>query len=289
MSGRHNKPTFPQINAARLKTVGGVIAGAALAGGIAASAAVTTPNTAPTAATQVASQRALADIAVLRADGPKLSRHEAHTRHQVHVRHKARAGADPDEAGKSRSRPPRSSTFAESSKSRSSKRNEAHVRRISAQKVIELAKEQVGTGENRSGASKFNKWFVQDRRALETIKRAGGNRAAYRNAAWCDMFVSWVGAKLGISGTLGLDAYTVTHAQWFKDHGRWGRQPRPGAVTFFGWNGDKIDDIEHVGFTVKDNGDGTIKTVEGNTHNTVAIRKRPKSSVVGYGYPDYKK
>jgi surface antigen len=103
------------------------------------------------------------------------------------------------------------------------------------------------------------------------------------------MFISWIGNELGISPTMGFDAYTPKHAEWFKEHGRLGHRPRPGSVAFFSWNGKKINDIEHVGFTIKDNGDGTIKTVEGNTHNTVAIRKRDKSFVVGYGYPDYRK
>jgi hypothetical protein len=287
VSGRHSKPNFCRAQAAELKTVGGVIAGAALAGAIAASAAVTTPNTTPPTASHVASQRALADIAVMRADRRPASRHEAHIRHVAHVKQKARAAARPDEAGKSRSRADKPTNSEKSS--RSSKRRTSRVKRVSARHVLDLAKAQIGISEDRSGKTKFSKWYADDSRALRTIKRDGGNRAAYRDAAWCDMFVSWIGDKLGVSGTVGFDAWAVKHAEWFKDHDRWGHQPRPGAVTFFGWNGDKINDIEHVGFTVKDNHDGTIQTVEGNTDNTVAIRKRKKSSVVGYGYPDYKK
>ena len=293
MSGRHSKPIlaiFHRAHAAELKTVGGVVAGAAIAGAIAASAAVTTPNTTPTTAAHPASQRALADIAVLRTDGRPVSRHEWHSRHQAHTQHKARAAAHPDDADQSRSRSAKSSRSSESSKSsRPSKHRSVRVRSVSAQQIIDLAKDQVGISEDRSGETKFNKWYMDDSRAQRTIKRDGGSRAAYRDAAWCDMFVSWIGNRLGVSGTVGFDAWAVKHAEWFKEHGRWGHHPRPGAVTFFGWNGSKINDIEHVGFTVKDNGDGTIKTVEGNTHNTVAIRKRKKSFVVGYGYPDYKK
>jgi hypothetical protein len=276
VSGRHSKPIFHRLHPADLKSIGGVIAGAALAGAIAASAAVTTPNTDPATASDVASKRTLADIAVLRADDRLVSRHEAHRRHVAHVKHKARVAARSDEAKESRSE-------------KSSKREPARVKRVSAQQVINLAKDQVGISEDRSGQTKFNKWYADDSRALGTIKRDGGSRAAYREAAWCDMFVSWVGDKLGVSGTMGVEAWTVKHAQWFKDRGRFGKRPRPGAVTFFGWSGSKINDIEHVGFTIKDNRDGTIQTVEGNTNDTVAIRKRGKSSVVGYGYPDYRK
>jgi CHAP domain len=294
VSGRHTKPTFHQVHAAELKTVGGVVAGAAIAGAIAASAAFTTPHTKPTSdlntGARVASQRALADIAVLRTGDRPMSRHEVHSRHQVHANHKTRAVVRPAGAGKSRSGPAKPSKPSKASKvSRSAKRRPGGVKSVSAQQVIKLAKSQVGISEDRSGTTKFNKWYMDDSRAQRTIKRDGGSRGAYRDAAWCDMFVSWIGNKLGLSGTVGFDAWAVKHAEWFKDHGRWGHQPRPGAVTFFAWNGHKIDDIEHVGFTIKDNHDGTIQTVEGNTHNTVAIRERKKSFVVGYGYPDYKK
>jgi hypothetical protein len=287
VSGRHSKPAFHRAHAAELKTVGGVIAGAAIAGTIAASAAATTPNTTSTTATHLASQRALADVAVLRADDRPTSPHEAHSKHQAHAKHKTPPGAHPDEAEKSRSS--RAESAKSSKSSRSSERRPARARSVSAQKVLDLARDQVGISEDRSGATKFNKWYMADSRAQRTLKRDGGSRAAYRDAAWCDMFVSWIGDKLGVSGTVGFDAWAVKHAEWFKDHDRWGHEPRPGAVTFFGWNGHKINDIEHVGFTIKDNHDGTIKTVEGNTHNTVAIRTRKKSFVVGYGYPDYKK
>jgi CHAP domain-containing protein len=267
VSGRHIKDTLRKLYTTEIKTVGGAFAGAALAGAIAASATVTTPNTAPATGSHLASQRTLTDVAVLRADDRRApSHHEAHSRHQAHLNHKAR-----------------------SEKKAKSSKHEARGRRVSSGQLIGLAKAQLGISENRSGETKFNKWYMGDSRSLRTLKRDGGSRAGYKDAAWCDMFVSWIGNRLGISGTVGFDAWAVKHAEWFKDHGRWGHQPRPGAVTFFGWNGDKINDIEHVGFTIKDNHDGTIQTIEGNTHNTVAIRKRKKSFVVGYGYPNYKK
>jgi cell wall-associated NlpC family hydrolase len=102
------------------------------------------------------------------------------------------------------------------------------------------------------------------------------------------MFVSWVGQQVGARG-MGQDAYTVEHAKWFQKSGRWGTIPKPGAVVFFAWNGGGTDGIDHVGLVVKDNGDGTIKTVEGNTGNAVMVRDRATDSVVGYGYPQYAK
>jgi cell wall-associated NlpC family hydrolase len=157
-----------------------------------------------------------------------------------------------------------------------------------ANDALKLAEAQVGITENSSGGgTKFQRWFVSSPWAERGVERDGGKVSDYANANWCDMFVSWVGAKLGVKG-MGADAFTRTHAQWFKDQGRWGQEAKPGAVVFFSWSGGKsIDDIDHVGLVVKDNHDGTIQTVEGNTDNAVKIRTRDKSTVVGYGYPEY--
>ncbi|GAA0371303.1 hypothetical protein GCM10009530_21850 [Microbispora corallina] len=166
----------------------------------------------------------------------------------------------------------------------------ARLPKVGPADVIKLASSQVGISENAyGGGTKFQQWYMSTPRARQTLARDGGKLSAYLNAPWCDMFVSWVGQKLGITPVMGWDSYTVEHARWFSQHGRWGNVPKPGAVVFFAWNGSKsIDDIDHVGFVVKDNGDGTIKTVEGNTGNgAVEVRTRPTDSVAGYGYPYY--
>jgi surface antigen len=154
--------------------------------------------------------------------------------------------------------------------------------------ALKLATAQVGVTEDAAGGgTKFQKWFVSSPWAERGVQRDGGRVSDYANANWCDMFVSWIGAQLGVKG-MGADAFTRTHAQWFKDQGRWGDTPKPGAVVFFSWSGSKsIDSIDHVGMVMKDNGNGTIQTIEGNTDNAVKIRTRDTSSVVGYGYPEY--
>ncbi|MEV1173299.1 CHAP domain-containing protein [Nonomuraea sp. NPDC049784] len=161
---------------------------------------------------------------------------------------------------------------------------------VTASQVLALAKSQVGTSENAyGGGTPYQRWYANSQRAAETIARDGGSRADYVNAAWCSMFVSWVGEQTGARPQIGWDAYTVTHAKWFAANHRFGTVAKPGAVVFFSWSGSKsLDDIQHVGFVEKDNGDGTISTVEGNTGNgKVEERVRPKSQVVGYGYPQY--
>jgi hypothetical protein len=161
---------------------------------------------------------------------------------------------------------------------------------ITAAQVLATAKAQVGTSENAAGGgTKFQQWYATSERGGETATRDGGSRNMYLNAPWCSMFVSWVGEHSGARSQIGWDAYTVSHAKWFATNGRWGTEAKPGAVVFFSWSGGKsLSDIQHVGFVVKDNGDGTISTIEGNTGNgKVEQRVRPTSQVVGYGYPSY--
>lgn len=164
----------------------------------------------------------------------------------------------------------------------------ARARVPTASDALKLAVSQVGVTEDADGGgTKFQKWFVNSPWAVRGVRRDGGSISDYANANWCDMFISWIGAQLGVKG-MGADAYTRTHAQWFKDQGRWGQTPKPGAVVFFSWSGGKdIDSIDHVGLVMKDDHDGTIETVEGNTDDSVEIRTRDVSSVVGYGYPEY--
>jgi hypothetical protein len=157
-----------------------------------------------------------------------------------------------------------------------------------ANDALRLAISQVGVTEDANGGGTiYQKWFTSSPWAIRGVQRDGGSVSDYTDANWCDMFISWIGDQLGVRG-IGADAFTPTHAQWFKDQGRWGETPTPGAIVFFSWSGGKsIDDIEHVGMVIKDNHDGTIQTVEGNTDNAVKIRTRSVSTVVGYGYPEY--
>jgi hypothetical protein len=158
-----------------------------------------------------------------------------------------------------------------------------------AAQAIELARSQVGVKEDGGGETKFQKWYMGTARAKETLARDGGSLGGYSDANWCDMFISWVGEQIGFSDQIGSDAWTVQHARWFQEHGRWGTEPKPGAIVFYAWDGGKsVSDIRHVGMVIKKIDDGTIEAVEGNTGNAVQIRKRPTDDVVGYGYPGYK-
>jgi CHAP domain-containing protein len=165
-------------------------------------------------------------------------------------------------------------------------------RPITADDVIHLAEKQVGISETNGegGGTKFQDWYSSTERAKETVARDGGTIDGYEDAAWCAMFISWLGDQLDFNDEMGFDAWTIAHASWFDERGRWGHTPKPGAVVFFDWDGGKtIDGIDHVGLVVKDNGDGTIETIEGNSNNEVEHRTRSTDLVAGYGYPDYAK
>ena len=141
------------------------------------------------------------------------------------------------------------------------------------------------------------------RSQLGTTERPpGSNRTRYGAAyggdgqAWCAKFVWWVFHESRAAGLIPKAAYTPTFAKWFRDHGRWGTTPRPGAVVFFDFPGDGVNRISHVGLVEAVNRDGTIQTIEGNTGRGGAgsqrdgdgvWRRTRRTGIVGYGYPEY--
>jgi hypothetical protein len=77
------------------------------------------------------------------------------------------------------------------------------VKQVSAHQLLKLAQSQVGISESSSGRTKFQEWYMSSPRARETVARDGGTVAGFANANWCDMFVSWVGAQVGLQHTVG--------------------------------------------------------------------------------------
>ncbi|WP_214110493.1 CHAP domain-containing protein [Acrocarpospora catenulata] len=142
--------------------------------------------------------------------------------------------------------------------------------------LLEMAGSQLGYSEV-NGASKYGEWFGEN-----VAKEAG-----YKNAAWCDMFVSWAAHQTGQADVVGQFAWTPAHARWFEKQGAWGTTPKPGAVVFFDWGGSKnISAIDHVGLVKSVISPTTITTIEGNISNAVVTRTRDQDTIVGYGYPD---
>lgn len=84
---------------------------------------------------------------------------------------------------------------------------------------------------------------------------------------WCGSFVMWCANQVGLR--IPNCVSTQAGAKAFLDRGLWQNAeeatPLPGDIVFFDFPGDGIDRISHVGIVVKDNGNGTITCVEGNT------------------------
>ena len=150
-----------------------------------------------------------------------------------------------------------------------------------ATQVLNVARAELGTREQPDGSNrtKYGAWYGWD------------------GLSWCDIFVSWVAAHAGALDIIGRCAYTPAHAAWFQAMGRWGTEPRPGAIAFFDFP-DSVHRIQHVGIVERVLPKGIIQTIEGNTSSGergsqsngdgVYRRRRSTAYVVGYGYPDYR-
>ncbi|MFA1542030.1 CHAP domain-containing protein [Actinomadura monticuli] len=260
-SGRHRKPRSLSLT---WRTTGGVIVGAAVLGTAAATAqaAVLPFGSAPATATAAG-----VTPGKKKDGGPPKKASEAAPEKREGGRQAEPKAAEPKAAAPEKPGKPRPT----------------------AAEVIKIARSQVGVEEDGGGETKFQKWYMTTARAKETVARDGGSVSGYSDAQWCDMFVSWVGEQVGFSDQIGSDAWTVEHARWFQSHGRWGTEPKPGAIVFYAWSGSKaVDDIRHVGMVIEKIDDDTIEAVEGNTGNAVKIKERSTGDVVGYGYPDYR-
>lgn len=82
---------------------------------------------------------------------------------------------------------------------------------------------------------------------------------------WCGSFVNWSANQAGVK--VPNTVYTPAGVAAFKKMGKWlpvkGNKPKPGYVVYFDFPGGR--DIDHVGWVLKDNGDGTAWCIEGNT------------------------
>lgn len=156
--------------------------------------------------------------------------------------------------------------------------------------IIEVAKKEIGT--------------VEGPKDNET-KYGAFTKANF--LPWCGSFVMWCANQAGVK--VPNTVSTVAGAAAFKKQDRWTdadeAYPKPGDIAYFDFPGDGVDRISHVGIVVKDNGDGTVTCIEGNTtkarkgdqrnggevcEQTRAYKKNPKKlavSIVGFGRPKY--
>ncbi len=127
---------------------------------------------------------------------------------------------------------------------------------------------------------------------------------------WCGSFVVWCFNQAGVPLAGGkATVYTPSGAAAFKKAKAWSdaedANPKPGDVVYFDFPGDGVDRISHVGIVIKNNNDGTVTTIEGNTSGVSGdqrnggmvlqkvrgFKKNKKGvqvSIVGFGRPKFK-
>jgi peptidoglycan hydrolase-like protein with peptidoglycan-binding domain len=126
----------------------------------------------------------------------------------------------------------------------------------SLEAIIEVAKKEVGTIEGpKDNETKYGKW-------------TGANFLP-----WCQSFVSWCAFTSGLDPKkYPKSASTVAAADFFKKNNRWADarndDPTPGDWIYFDFPDDGVNRISHVGLCIKNNGNGTIQVIEGNTSGT---------------------
>lgn len=159
--------------------------------------------------------------------------------------------------------------------------------------IIEVAKKEIGTIEGpKDNETKYGKW------------------SGVNFQPWCQSFVSWCAFTSGLDAKkYPKTASTVAAADFFKKNDRWADarndDPTPGDWIFFDFPDDGVNRISHVGLCIKNNGDGTIQVIEGNTSGTakgdqrnggmcvektrayVKNKKGILNAVVGWGRPVY--
>lgn len=158
-------------------------------------------------------------------------------------------------------------------------------------KFLEIAQKEVG--------------YVEGPKSNETKY---GAFTGHNFQPWCGSFIMWVAAQSNVK--LPNLVWTPGGAEAFKGKGQWSSaeaaKPQPGDIVFFDFvKGGAA--VEHVGIVLRDNQDGTITTIEGNTSpekkkgsqangGEVCIRtraykvsNRPKLpvNVVGFGKPKW--
>jgi hypothetical protein len=157
--------------------------------------------------------------------------------------------------------------------------------RSTARETMFLALSYVGYQEGRNNWNDF-------------ATRVDGGR--WQNQPWCGVYVKDMLDRSGVTGEPS-PVYTPSGVAGYKRVGRW--IPRDGAcregdVVFFDWGGSQSTGAtDHVGFCLGQSRNGYIDTVEGNTQpgtsgdqsngGGVYRRRRPLTSVVGFGRPLY--
>lgn len=106
---------------------------------------------------------------------------------------------------------------------------------------------------------------------------------------WCDIFVTVIGDKTGLSPRIGRECGVKSHVDIFKSLGIWlGRAtPQRGDIVTYDWDRDGWPD--HIGI-VTGVYNNTIQTIEGNTSGRRVAEQHYHAQapfIYGYARPSY--
>lgn len=123
-----------------------------------------------------------------------------------------------------------------------------------AARIIEVAKAELGTVEGpKDNETKYGAWMK------------------INFQPWCQSFVSWCAYTAGLA-KFPKSASTIAASDQFKKDNRWADarndDPSAGDWIYFDFPDDGVNRISHVGICIKNNGNGTIQVIEGNTSGT---------------------
>jgi hypothetical protein len=155
----------------------------------------------------------------------------------------------------------------------------------SPQSMIAEARKHVGYRESGDNDTKFNRWLG---------KIPGYAHGGY-GYPWCSSFVSYCLAFSGNAAAGPRTAGCQAGVGWFRTRKRFGQEPRPGDIVYYGPGGKT-----HVEL-VTAVGPGTVTTIGGNTGGSLGgsyfngdgvyekTVSRSSPSIHGYGRPAYGK
>jgi hypothetical protein len=107
-----------------------------------------------------------------------------------------------------------------------------------------------------------------------------GKFTGHDGQPWCGSFCMWVAHETSVK--IPNTVYTPSGVEAFKASGHWQdagtATPQPGDIVYFDFVKGGAE-VEHVGIVVKDNLDGSVVTVEGNTSSD----KKPAGSQANGG------
>lgn len=153
----------------------------------------------------------------------------------------------------------------------------------SAERLLALARQEIGTSERPAGSGnvKYNTAYY-------------GRAVGGRGYAWCAVFLWWLFQRAGLSRLYydgGRTAYVPALLAWAERKGWTVKQPRPGDLICFDFNGNGTAD--HIG--ICEHWDGAcVTTIDGNTGaasqaNGGCVMRRCRSGryIVGVIRPPY--